>query len=343
MFSSNKYNLLTISSSQIKDLNISTPECQRAIDSEQVNKIVSYQVQHYNNYSSFFFTNPIHLAEFEGKIYILDGQHRIKAIQRLRCICKTDFDIHIVYVYVNSLKELEDYYIAINQNKPVPLPSNMDEWKQFTRHIDQYLQQNYSIYFSKSQRPVAPNFNKENLLQYIDENNIAKQINCDFTRFIQELEELNNFYRETYSITLTHLPKNILSTFEKARKKQPNRPFFLSIFKKFEWIDRIVFKITQNKEYNEMNHVSSNTRFKIKKKLRKEVWKKKYCETITGKCDVCNEQIEYDNSECGHIISVFYNGNTTLDNLMPICGSCNRDMGIKNLETYKKELKHEIN
>ena len=48
MFSSNKYNLLTISSSQIKDLNISTPECQRAIDSEQVNKIVSYQVQHYN-------------------------------------------------------------------------------------------------------------------------------------------------------------------------------------------------------------------------------------------------------------------------------------------------------
>jgi 5-methylcytosine-specific restriction endonuclease McrA len=39
--------------------------------------------------------------------------------------------------------------------------------------------------------------------------------------------------------------------------------------------------------------------------------------------------------ECGHIIAHALGGNALLDNLMPVCKSCNRDMGTMNLEEYK--------
>jgi 5-methylcytosine-specific restriction endonuclease McrA len=51
---------------------------------------------------------------------------------------------------------------------------------------------------------------------------------------------------------------------------------------------------------------------------------------------VCRDTIEYDSFECGHVKSVFYGGENTLDNLEPIRGSCNKDMGTQNLLTYKE-------
>lgn len=334
---------MTLTSSQLKTFEVRKPEVQRAVDTEQVNKIFNYQVNHFKKYSSFFFTNPITFAEFENKKYILDGQHRLQAIQKLINYFDVDFDVLIAVIFVDSKEEIDEKYIALNQNKPVPLPSNMNDWKQFTRHIDEYFQNHYSVYFSRSERPQAPNFNKELMLQYINTHKIAEKLDYNHKLFIQEVELLNRFYLETYSTTLVHHSRNILPILDKARKKQSTSPFVLPIFKKFEWIDRIVYKILDNVHYEKMNHICSSTRIKIKKKLRKEVWTSQFENNFIGFCNVCCEQIDYDNFQCGHIISVFYNGKTTLSNLVPICSSCNQDMGIKNLETYKKELQNEIN
>jgi HNH endonuclease len=38
--------------------------------------------------------------------------------------------------------------------------------------------------------------------------------------------------------------------------------------------------------------------------------------------------------ECGHIIASSMGGLTTINNLRPLCGSCNRSMGIENMKTY---------
>ena len=43
-----------------------------------------------------------------------------------------------------------------------------------------------------------------------------------------------------------------------------------------------------------------------------------------------------------YIVSVFYRGKTEFNNLKPICSSCNKDMGIHNLEEYKSSLIHEL-
>ena len=189
---------------------------------------------------------------------------------------------------------------------------------------------------SHSETPRFPNFNKTRLLNYIDNNDIHIKLDYDYKAFIKEFNELNTFYKRN-SYILSDKFKNIGKKIEKSKKKQDNY-LVLFIYNNFEWVDRIVDKICTNKNYSEMKHIAKIYRIKIKKKLRKEVWMKRNGDTINGSCFCCNENIDIHNFECGHITSVYHGGNTSLNNLEPICRECNREMGVKNLLTYKKEI-----
>lgn len=57
----------------------------------------------------------------------------------------------------------------------------------------------------------------------------------------------------------------------------------------------------------------------------------------TSICYCCELQpIDRGNYECGHVISKNEGGPTVLDNLRPICGLCNKSMGTKNMNNFKK-------
>ena len=79
-----------------------------------------------------------------------------------------------------------------------------------------------------------------------------------------------------------------------------------------------------------------NERVSINKHLRKLVWSKRNDDNLNGMCYVCEQRLEYDNFECGHVDSVNNGGKTELNNLEPICRKCNNDMGVVNLEDYKR-------
>lgn len=53
-------------------------------------------------------------------------------------------------------------------------------------------------------------------------------------------------------------------------------------------------------------------------------------------CPVCNtNKITQLTFEAGHIIAEAKGGLTTVDNLEPICSTCNKSMGTQNLNEYK--------
>ena len=84
-------------------------------------------------------------------------------------------------------------------------------------------------------------------------------------------------------------------------------------------------------------------RTRILKPLKNLVWSRYASNhSIHGSCYVCKSNITYDNFECGHIISVFYGGETHIDNLRPLCHTCNSDMSIMNLEDFKSKLEESI-
>jgi len=78
----------------------------------------------------------------------------------------------------------------------------------------------------------------------------------------------------------------------------------------------------------------------ISKKLREEVWLKHFGKTFSAKCPVqwCTREISVFSFEAGHNIPESKGGKTTIDNLIPICGDCNRSMGDRfTIDDFSKQ------
>lgn len=74
----------------------------------------------------------------------------------------------------------------------------------------------------------------------------------------------------------------------------------------------------------------------IPKTIRNQVWRK-YCgNSLDSKCFCCLQELKYETWEAGHIIPASKGGPDTIENLRPICISCNRSMGDTNMKTFMK-------
>jgi 5-methylcytosine-specific restriction endonuclease McrA len=78
---------------------------------------------------------------------------------------------------------------------------------------------------------------------------------------------------------------------------------------------------------------------KLPHALRAAVWSTYMGRAGSGKCTFCKtEEISPFNFECGHIISRKEGGEDAIENLRPICGSCNKSMGTKNMEAFRRAI-----
>lgn len=74
----------------------------------------------------------------------------------------------------------------------------------------------------------------------------------------------------------------------------------------------------------------------IPKSVRNSVWIKYIGEEFFGNCYCCSlKNLTCFNFACGHIISEKDGGEATIENLRPICTSCNSSMGTNNMEDFK--------
>lgn len=78
-------------------------------------------------------------------------------------------------------------------------------------------------------------------------------------------------------------------------------------------------------------------RKQITKDLRNQVWIKYLGNKPEGKCYCCNMvTIHFTNFQVGHNKAVAKGGKNQISNLRPICALCNRGMGTKSIESYRK-------
>jgi 5-methylcytosine-specific restriction endonuclease McrA len=70
------------------------------------------------------------------------------------------------------------------------------------------------------------------------------------------------------------------------------------------------------------------TKERIPKALREQVWKKSMGEEFKSKCPTtwCDNSITVYDFHCGHNIPESKGGQTTIDNLIPLCSCCNLSM-----------------
>jgi hypothetical protein len=180
-----------------------------------------------------------------------------------------------------------------------------------------------------------PHINMSKLAAFISEKKILSRAGITSGKeFIDELKILNDFYAKTSNEKYKEWG---IGDIEKIKtlinKKNHDKCLYLGIYNCLEWLTFMADHLAFNKPYEDMNHISSTAKVVVTTDLRKKVWG---IDSMRGICYVCSANIEYTGFECGHIIPRSLGGSTTLDNLKPICRGCNSDMGIMNLEDYRK-------
>ena len=72
----------------------------------------------------------------------------------------------------------------------------------------------------------------------------------------------------------------------------------------------------------------------INKRLRNEVWSSYMGSVFSGFCYCCNRKsIDVFSYHCGHVLSEHHGGKTTIQNLRPICSSCNTSGSVVHMKT----------
>ena len=89
---------------------------------------------------------------------------------------------------------------------------------------------------------------------------------------------------------------------------------------------------------NRMQQSQKYRKATIPHALRRTVWNTYIGEDIgSTECYVgCKTKITQLTFECGHVQAESMGGLLTLDNLRPICSSCNKSMGTKNMHDFMK-------
>jgi len=314
--------------SDLISMGIKFPNIQRDIIEEHVKEMIDFQRDFFSKKGFYFFPNCLIFAHFRDNYYCIDGQHRYFTMEVLKKD-NNDYDWGVDIEIIECISELEmiSYFQTINKNHPVPEflkkiedVDNAERIKCFKN----YIEKNYGAYISKSNKPHRPNINLDIFINEMDK----KYKLSDFETFndlVKWFENENDIHKNTLENQYKGL-EGVSKALEKIRegtRTRNGKKLYLGSY----WLDK------------PKNELSTQTRRKLWK-----IWysnqptdAKSPCGEIL--CPCCEETfISSFNFEAGHIRSFKNGGTDELDNLRPVCGTCNRLMGIMNYDDYKKTL-----
>jgi hypothetical protein len=198
------------------------------------------------------------------------------------------------------------------------------------------------LYLRKLHILVIPRWRKSENNEYGDDIS-------EFNMIIQKYNVNYSNYMDLF--TIISLINNIQN-----ESKLELIPFFEKLIKKYEKYDKLSKKMSKltvkEPEKNEVvikkenktkepetNEVvikkEKKTKEKIPASVKNTLWSKHFDNSIQGNCQCCKtEVISKNNFDCGHIISEKNGGSVHLDNLKPICRSCNSSMGTTNMNDF---------
>lgn len=172
---------------------------QRVINRDKVKVIVAALLEEKIRCKSenIIQTGVIHVGRFEGKTYILDGQHRFEAYRELS-------EPHLVNVQLwtfITFEEMRKKFVEINSNTPVEgflLDVNVQQVQKdgYNLVID-YVQTTYKGYMSTSLDPHFPHINADQFRQIV--RLIPQLKDCKSSDAVSKFEEFNqeclNFFK----------------------------------------------------------------------------------------------------------------------------------------------------
>ncbi len=157
---------------------------------------------------------------------------------------------------------------------------------------------------------------------------------------------LNNNIKETFNSEITNIYTNTIEKLNHILNDIIEEDVLYKNIIKYNIdnnIENNIQSIIFNNNKNNIIEINNNKK-KVKKNisitLKRQVWDKYIGKYIGAtKCLCCNlSEIDQLNFTCGHIISHYDGGNISIENLRPICQSCNSSMGTMNMDEFMKSL-----
>ena len=322
--------------SDLLELSIDTPEIQRIVDDDNVQEIVNYQIKYYKQNKNFNFLGVvnIHYMREDNMYFLIDGQHRYKAIKILFDNGHCDIDIAVEIVEVDTYKELKNNYVLLNKNTQLPdFPEDIN--KSIPETVALYFKNKYPTMWSKTSRARRPHM----YFSFFQEalGILTKNLELTDAEDLKNIVETHNDVVSNYKIDVFPDAKSLnVSCFNKCKQSG----LFLGLFKYshddigYKWVKTII----EHKSGNVMK-IEKNKKKKIPKRIKDDSWDK-YIGKQHGvaKCICCNTtEIQQKHFVGGHIISEKNDGLITVDNIVPISNQCNMSMATKNMKEFISE------
>jgi hypothetical protein len=295
------------------------PDCQNSLIDEKVEGLIkSYK----KNKEFWHIKKIITIGKLDKKLYIIDGQHRIEASKILYEIGERDDLLFHIYECNNE----DDIRKLFNET-----------------NYDSVKNHNY-INSATFIQVKMDNFTK--LLKKECKDHFGKRDLKKIETFRNELNEIDffNLYDNSEDL-FSYLIKKSVEYYELANYEE-NLNTNESLFYQTELKplrNRICFSTTRNNfiqflkdSDTKILHKFKARKKRITKQLKNKVWSK-YYQTDEDMCPInnCTNYIFKNDFEAGHIIAESNGGETILENLRPICKSCNCSMGNKNWFEYE--------
>jgi 5-methylcytosine-specific restriction endonuclease McrA len=232
---------------------------------------------------------------------------------------------------------VNEVFLHINLSVPVPQCVMESVGSKVLKDLHGAIRTNlrtlYGVYESKSSSPHRPNVNFDTLISRICEARILEKTGTSARTIINMIKWINAQLSEVV---------------EELPTKKANAPLYIGMIP--GWEDMI--QVWAVEHYLAEPRVPINvverpgkrrkiTKATIPKKLRVQVWDSVFPGERYGNCQVCKERLDMTNFEAGHIRAESKGGETSLRNLVPLCGQCNRSVGTKDLVEYCNEYKIE--
>jgi hypothetical protein len=314
-FKTEKVLRFTMPCDQVIKLDLLKPLYQADLDQMKVNEMVASNKE---NPHYFVLKAQITCASHGAKLYLMDGQHRFAMMKQTDILYPCDI---IIYKIVDD-DEMRQLFCEINKDSyknmayislPIDVACLVDE---ITAHYSTHE------HFTKT-KSASKLFTLKVFLEKITDYLATFQTSIEAIADMEkkQVEFMNALTMNTYyAEEATCIKSKFIMPL-----KNCNFTSYLT--------DQTVHPLYTGKGMNKVEKPCS-----VYKSVKISVWDhyigNQNAEAICTVCDVM--PIHITTFHCGHILAKSKGGSNTLENLRPICQTCNLSMGTMHMDEFKK-------
>lgn len=293
--------------------------------------IVDELVNEYKKNKLFLrYKNKIVIGELNNNWYILDGQHRLKMVEKLGPI---DEELCFCWYKFYDENHMRELFNSINKDSTKnQWFINCEEFKQIKIiEFSKLLAKYYKKFFSKTKTTTGKIYTIEEFIEKLNNINFFDDNNKTAIDYYIIIKDKNQIFYDKCNYNGQFITNKKFFYKDEYKNIEEHIIFTLKNNNFIEWL----YKENQIPIHKFLKGNKDN----IPKGLKKKIWEKYYKDSVEAKCPIswCTNILNNEKNngwDAGHIISEANGGINTIDNLKPICKNCNCEMYTKNWKDF---------